>query len=206
MKLLFNNLDDNPTKKCTRCGERKPRNIENFLYDRKPNGDWTTKDGYRAWCKVCNRKIDAKKINEFEPYFRDGVRGARRRMKPGAKTASGGISPASLLKNTLTTYEDFLSCWHRQYARHGWHCIYCGVPMTHIRMKETDKDGMSLDKRKVKSNLSFDRFTADKGYTPQNMVFCCWECNRKKGEISIKMAKKLVDMHKRRNHYGMLEL
>ena len=53
---------------------------------------------------------------------------------------------------------------------------------------------------KVKSNMSVDRINSDKGYTKDNIVFCTWEFNDRKGEVSIRDIGHILDLIERQKN------
>ncbi len=60
-------------------------------------------------------------------------------------------------------------------------CFYCGLPPSAVcTVRPSSTTGYS-------SSFTYsgiDRVDNDKGYTPENTVPCCWECNRRKGRSS----------------------
>jgi len=67
-------------------------------------------------------------------------------------------------------------------------CFYCGKPPTKVsRLRKTV--GHHGD---YKYN-GIDRVDNDKGYIEGNCVACCYDCNLKKKNISIDMARKVIE-------------
>lgn len=58
----------------------------------------------------------------------------------------------------------------RQYETQHGKCYYSGRPLTPV---PNDDNVMSID-----------RITPDVGYTPENIVICCWKINRMKNDES----------------------
>lgn len=66
-------------------------------------------------------------------------------------------------------------------------CHYCGRP-PHKTFNQAQypraKGGISSDNQKVNGNFIYnglDRIDSSIGHTPENVVACCWTCNRMKG-------------------------
>lgn len=62
-----------------------------------------------------------------------------------------------------------IAMWHAQ----GGRCYWSGVAMSHAR-----------GRGRVPTNASIDRVDPSKGYTPGNMVLCCWFVNKMKSNAS----------------------
>jgi hypothetical protein len=69
----------------------------------------------------------------------------------------------------------------------GYLCRYCEQQLTFKRIG---------DRTKVLTNFSIDRFDTNITYQKGNIVFCCAECNSKKGNSQIWMWKKLLEIAK----------
>jgi len=69
----------------------------------------------------------------------------------------------------------------------GYLCRYCEQTLTFKRIG---------DRTKVLTNFSIDRFDTDKTYEKGNIIFCCADCNTKKGNSPIWMWKKLSEIAK----------
>jgi len=89
------------------------------------------------------------------------------------------------------TRKEFFELWEEHKKHHGWNCAYTGKLMTRTRsMNElnlTSKDLLSGKNslQKVRTNMSVDRIDSDKGYTKDNITFCTWDFNDRKGNISV---------------------
>jgi hypothetical protein len=59
----------------------------------------------------------------------------------------------------------------------GMPCHYCGVPPSNRKKSPSDNGDY------VYSGL--DRLVDGMGYTPDNVVPCCWTCNRMKGRLPL---------------------
>ena len=109
-------------------------------------------DGLFSQCKVCKNKI--KLIwNKQNP---DKVREWKRRRY---RTPAGKLAKIRHKATEKGIYFD-LQLEHYKSSLWGKPCHYCGC-----EIKVT----------------GLDRKDSSKGYTPDNVVPCCWSCNSKKG-------------------------
>ena len=107
------------------------------------------------------------------------------------------------------TKEEFFQLWEDHKKKYGgWFCAYTGKPMTKQRggnpvMSVTGGEVLfgKNSSIKVKSNMSVDRIDSDKGYTKDNIVFCTWEFNDRKGEVSVRDIGHILDLIERRKNY-----
>ena len=110
-------------------------------------------------------------------------------------------------KNILVeiTREEFFELWEEHKKRHGWNCAYTGKPMTRIRsineLNTKSKDLLSGKNsvQKVRTNMSVDRIDSDKNYTKDNIVFCTWDFNDRKGNISVADIRCILKLIKERS-------
>jgi hypothetical protein len=51
---------------------------------------------------------------------------------------------------------------------------------------------------RMDSNLSVDRMDNDKPYTKENIAFCTTAFNRKKGELTLELVKKILNVFKKK--------
>tara|TARA_R100000005_G_C5000965_1_gene207971 strand:+ start:1708 stop:2298 length:591 start_codon:yes stop_codon:yes gene_type:complete len=87
--------------------------------------------------------------------------------------------------------EDFLQLWEEHKIKYGgWVCAYTGLYMTRIRGK-----GQLM----VPSNMSVDRLDSNKGYTKDNIVFCRWDINDRKGAVTIEDIKNILRVYNEKN-------
>jgi len=105
------------------------------------------------------------------------------------------------------TREEFYQMWEDHKKKYGgWFCAYTGVPMTRERgvnetLPENAKhfNGKNSGKH-IRSNMSVDRIDSDKGYTKDNMVFCTWEFNDRKGEVSLFDIQCILNIREEKKH------
>ena len=74
----------------------------------------------------------------------------------------------------VITEEQFLSWCNSQERR----CFYCEIP--EIKIKEV---GLKTQTGRPLSALGIDRLDPEKGYEKDNIVFCCFACNKAKGDV-----------------------
>lgn len=96
----------------------------------------------------------------------------------------------------IITLEDFLWLWDEHVRKYGVNCYYTGVPLTFY-----DPDNLRAD-----TLCTIDRFDSEKGYTIDNIVFCCWDFNKRKNNISVQDCIKILKRHHERRelrkHYA----
>jgi len=101
--------------------------------------------------------------------------------------------------NSFKDFDDFYNHWLKQKKIHGMKCPGTGVEMTTKAMF----NGTGEFKR-CGTNISKDRILNSMGYSPQNLIFTCWNYNRAKGDFTPKMAKTYLKIVKER--YGTDEM
>jgi|TARA_E500000318_G_C3431571_1_gene161322 5-methylcytosine-specific restriction endonuclease McrA len=69
--------------------------------------------------------------------------------------------------------------YNEQVKRDGKICLYCKTPFT-FKRNERRKDLAKEKIKQIPTNVSADRYNPNETYKRGNIVFCCWECNRKK--------------------------
>ena len=52
----------------------------------------------------------------------------------------------------------------------------------------------------IKSNMSIDRIDSSQGYTKDNIVFCTWDFNDRKGNISLEDIRCILNLLETRKH------
>ena len=96
----------------------------------------------------------------------------------------------------IITLEDLLWLWGEHVRKYGVNCYYTGVPLTFY-----DPDNLRAD-----TLCTIDRFDSERGYTIDNIVFCCWEFNKRKNNIGIKdcirILKRYNERRELREHYA----
>ena len=95
------------------------------------------------------------------------------------------------------TIEDFLQLWQDHKDKYGWKCYYTGLPITigrSVAVKGSEKRNPTPP-----SLLSVDRFDSNIGYTKENIVFCRWDFNSRKGNIAVEDCIIILKKHMQRN-------
>jgi hypothetical protein len=83
----------------------------------------------------------------------------------------------------VLTKEEFLQSWKEHKEKHGWNCYYTGELMTIGR--PLSENGIHNRNSADPNKMSIDRFDSTKGYTKDNIVFCCWFFNNRKGPVTL---------------------
>lgn len=155
-------------KRCSCCGEIKMASPANFGIDK------TTKSGFRPSCRVCERirgrhygRINREKIREKRLRSRGKYKYVARKKDPAKRRIQDRRRDAKrrLLPATFTNKD-----W--RYALIYFHgtCAYCG-------------NGPSLfDTNYVLHQEHFIPQSKNGGYTPNNILPACQQCNLSKGD------------------------
>ena len=132
-------------------------------------------DVFIAWCRMVAGERDAPPALPNTP-----PRSGHRRWRSVASALRVKLDNAKQrVKRTgsdcALTPEQLLETFHRQ----GGRCYYTGIGLTYDRGGDTD--------------LSIDRVDNRRGYTPDNVVICCWRVNNKKGDpLSVNIDETLT--------------
>ena len=92
--------------------------------------------------------------------------------------------------NSFKDFEDFFDHWLKQKKIHGMTCPATGVEMTTKKLFNKGK--------RCQTNISKDRILNSMGYSPQNLIFTCWNYNAAKNAVTPKMAKAYLKIVKER--------
>ena len=94
------------------------------------------------------------------------------------------------INNGIRGRDHLLELWKKQKKLLGGpYCIYTGVELTTIKGRGT----------KIKTNISIDRINPTLPYQEDNIVFCSWEFNQKKGAVSPEDCKKILKVYEEMN-------
>jgi len=159
------------TKTCSKCGRELP--LGEFAKDKSQSS------GFKCWCRRCRRldSLARYRRQQSTPAFKKARREKQKRLRGSshvrflsalfysAKTRAGRAG----LVCTLTK-DDVLALWDAQ----GGRCYYSNEPMTYV-----------TGNGKLDTNASLERLNPAEGYTPGNVVLCCYFINVSKRDKSI---------------------
>lgn len=155
------NLVVNGNKRCSSCRQSLP--IDQF-WRSHDQGDIS---GYCRMCKSCRN------------HARDMVRGqVNARRKIACRTSVERYirylfhASSRRAKQRKLCYEVTLEFLLERYHLQDGRCYYSGEPMTFLKTKET-------------TNISIERKDSSIGYTPENVVLCCYFVNMSKGHWPV---------------------
>ena len=98
------------------------------------------------------------------------------------------------INNGIKGRNHLLELWEKQKKLLGGpYCIYTGVELTTVRHRGKGFTGYT------KTNISLDRLDPNLSYQEDNIVFCSWEFNNKKGAVSPKDCKKILKVYEERH-------
>ena len=159
-------------KECTRCKLIKP--LTGFSKDKDK------KYGVRGMCRVCDSIRKEKNLSTEHGFFKAIYCNMVNRKEASDKGNSRGKVYA-----VEFTFEQLMQMWEKHKLKYGQNCIYTGEPIFHKR-----------DKNQIRGNqISIDRLDNNKPYTIDNIVFCSSRANWIKGQISIDMCKKVLEIY-----------
>ena len=98
------------------------------------------------------------------------------------------------INNGIRGRDHLLELWEKQKKLlGGLYCIYTGVELT---TKKSNGQGRGA---RIKTNISIDRIDPTLPYQEDNIVFCSWDFNKRKGAVSPEDCKKILKVHKERH-------
>ena len=102
------------------------------------------------------------------------------------------------INNGIRGRDHLLELWKKQVERLGGpFCIYTGIELT---MEKSNGRG---HRGQTKTNISIDRIDSALPYQEDNIVFCSWEFNNRKGSVTIDDCKLILKVWKeKQNEYG----
>jgi hypothetical protein len=159
-------------KKCSKCGEVKPK--KDFYFHR-------TRKHYMSSCKACNtvqnvgyRRRIAGSEDAYRVLFAERAAGIKRRAK------NKGIPVGDKLTETL----------RRLWVECGQRCYYTGRKMELTGYHDGRHNAVTID-RKI----------PELGYVDDNIVLCCSFVNRMKQEFSyddlLGFCRELISVHEK---------
>ena len=179
-------------KTCTRCGKEYPR-TEEYFYAKK-HGSLMNAVEYDSHCIECSNKRSAEYKERTKDQRRKSDIAYKETEEGFFKEMYSGIT-RSKHGHQFKSYEEFFDCWKKQQEFYGLNCpYYPWIQMTRIKGK-----GKATD-----TNISKDRIDSSLPYSKQNLMFCSWEANNKKGSVTPEIAKAFLKFFKER--YGTDEM
>ena len=160
-------------KKCTKCLIVKP--IFEFSKDKYK------KNGMRSYCKKCD-SIKKNKYLSTENGFLKSIYSNMVGRKVGSnknKKYKGKVYSVKF------TFKQLIKKWEEHKLKYGQNCIYTGEPIFYKRDKTQTRG----------SQISIDRIDNNKHYTLSNIVFCSSRANWIKGQVTIKICKKILEVY-----------
>jgi hypothetical protein len=166
-------IEKHGMKFCTSCNSLK--NVSYFKKRKKGIA------GLSSACAACILKSDIKYKNSERGFLMEIWNSVKKRKNKN-------------IECSINSFEEFRGLWEEQKEQRGWVCPYLGIKMTHERYKNTNG-------KKTGTNLSIDRIDTNKGYTPQNIIFCSWAANNMKNNITYEVAQSFVQIYLERYYH-----
>ena len=98
------------------------------------------------------------------------------------------------INNGIRGRDHLLELWEKQKKLLGGpYCIYTGVELT---TKKSNGQGRGT---KIKTNISIDRIDPTLPYQEDNIVFCSWEFNNRKNNVTPDDCKRILQVYEEMN-------
>ena len=179
-----------------------PQGVEKERQARLANPQWgkksknKRKEKYRSRTKEQRRQDVKKQYERTEDKERLHLRTLYARMKRSAKTPQRYHSAVHNIHKEvpLISLEDFLILWFEHKKEKGMRCAYSNKTMTFEK---------GTYEKRILTAVSVDRIDATKGYVKENIVFCRWEFNTRKKDLTLDDVELIVQklFERRRNIY-----
>lgn len=144
------------TKICPKC--KCEKEIGDFYLNRRKNV-------HLSWCKKCtkNRAVDSRRALYHSDNVEDRLKMTFYNLLVHAK-----FRKKIEFSITVDTLKNI-------YKSQNGKCYYTGTPMKIKHPNDPQRDPFII---------SLDRIDSNRGYTPENVVLCCWGINSLKGANS----------------------
>ena len=165
-------------KQCTKCKKFLPYS-DFYRHSEKVRNKLSSKvrkDGYYPACKKCEYKRTSKYHKKnYEHLWKFTVK-RRSKLVTYLRNKYTAIRARSRRhkKEFNLSFFDFLRAFIVQMRVTNFHCMY------NPEIKLTHKVGKG-NKGKIYTNISVDRLDNEEWYTKNNLIFCSWGENDKKG-------------------------
>ena len=98
------------------------------------------------------------------------------------------------INNGIKGRNHLLELWEKQKKLLGGpYCIYTGVELT---TKKSNGQGRGA---RIKTNISIDRIDPTLPYQEDNIVFCSWEFNNRKNNVTPDDCKRILEVYEEMN-------
>ena len=146
---------------------------------------------YRS--KTNKEKLDEQWLRTEPGFFSDMWNTMKKRCSPEYMKKHSPNRKIQI-NNGIKGRNHLLELWEKQKKLLGGpYCIYTGVELTTVRHRGKGFTGYT------KTNISLDRIDPNLPYQEDNIVFCSWEFNNKKGAVSPKDCKKILKAYEARH-------
>jgi len=146
---------------------------------------------YRS--KTNKEKLDEQWLRTEPGFFSDMWNTMKKRCSPEYMKKHSPNRKIQI-NNGIKGRNHLLELWEKQKKLLGGpYCIYTGVELTTVRHRGKGFTGYT------KTNISLDRLDPNLSYQEDNIVFCSWEFNNKKGAVSPEDCKKILKVYEERH-------
>ena len=143
--------------------------------------------------KTNKEKLDEQWLRTEPGFFSDMWNTMKKRCSPEYMKKHSPNRKIQI-NNGIKGRNHLLELWEKQKKLLGGpYCIYTGVELTTVRHRGKGFTGYT------KTNISLDRLDPNLSYQEDNIVFCSWEFNNKKGAVSPKDCKKILKVYEERH-------
>mgnify|MGYP003111746334 CR=1 FL=1 len=179
-----------------------PQGVEKERQARLANPQWEknsmirNRKRYRSRTKEQKRQDVEKQYERTEDKERLHLRTLYTRMRRAVKRPQKNHSAVHNIHKEvpLISLEAFLTLWFEHKEERGMRCAYSNKIMTFTK---------GTYEKKVLTAVSVDRIDASKGYIEGNIVFCRWEFNTRKKDLTLDDVESIIKklFERRRSRY-----
>ena len=179
-----------------------PQGVEKERQARLANPQWEknsmikNRKRYRSRTKEQKRQDVEKQYERTKDKERLHLRTLYTRMRRSVKRPQKNHSAVHNIHKEvpLISLEAFLTLWFEHKEERGMRCAYSNKIMTFTK---------GTYEKKVLTAVSVDRIDASKGYIEGNIVFCRWEFNTRKKDLTLDDVESIIKklFERRRSRY-----
>ena len=178
---------------CVRMKFNKKKNSYVFYY----GGSWRTPEGIKK-----HQKSNHECLKNYYNTEKGFITTLYKTMKESCNKNSykNKIQKRKpKINNGIRDRDHLLDLWEKQKKLLGGpYCAYTGIELTTIREK-----GFGLGQHRIPTNISLDRIDNSLPYQEDNIVFCSWEFNDRKGRVMIEDCNLILKTWKeKQNEHG----